>query len=127
MKERDMTPSELEVMRAVWEITEEGEIATTKTVRKRVNEGREEKLYGQIIYVHIGHLAEKGYVRIERTKEDKRVYIPLVKKEDYVAKQAKNWAKFWKQSTASYAMMALGKNIKKEEKEELRRYLDEMD
>lgn len=122
-----MTPSELEVMRAVWEITEEGEIATTKTVRKRVNEGREEKLYGQIIYVHIGHLAEKGYVRIERTKEDKRVYIPLVKKEDYVAKQAKNWAKFWKQSTASYAMMALGKNIKKEEKEELRRYLDEMD
>ena len=37
-KDKDMTPSEQEIMRAVWEITEEGGTATTKTVRKRVNE-----------------------------------------------------------------------------------------
>ena len=126
-KDKDMTPSEQEVMRAVWEITEEGGVATTKTVRKRVNEGREEKLYGQIIYGHIGHLAEKGYVRIERTENDDRIYIPLVDKDSYVKDQAKHWADFWRQSRTSYAIMALGDGLKTEEKEELRRYLDELD
>lgn len=126
-KRADMTLSEQEVMRAIWEVTESGETATTKTVRKRINEGRAEKLYGQIIYAHAAHLAEKGYLEIGRTENGNRVYIPLVEKDCYVAEQARGWAEFWRESRTAYVMMALGKSLSKEEKEEFGRYLDELD
>ena len=66
---KEMTPAELEVMRAVWKVIEEGNVANTRTVRKKVNERRAEKLYGQVIYSHIEHLQEKGYVEVRRTEE----------------------------------------------------------
>ena len=124
---KEMTPAELEVMRAVWKVIEEGNVANTRTVRKKVNERRAEKLYGQVIYSHIEHLQEKGYVGVRRTEEGKRYYVPLVKKVDYVENQARSWADFWEQGRVEYATMALGKKLTKEEKEGLRKYLDELD
>lgn len=45
----------------------------------------------------------------------------------YVKRQAKYWAGFWNKTVPGYVMMAIGKNISKEERDELRRYLDELD
>ncbi|MCD2492182.1 BlaI/MecI/CopY family transcriptional regulator [Lacrimispora sp. NSJ-141] len=127
MKRKSLTASEQELMKAVWEITEEGNLASTKSIRKKLDEWREEKTTSQVVYVQIGHLEQKGYVKIERNENDDRTYIPLVGKEEYVKQQARHWAKFWNKSATGYAMMALGNKLTKEEKEELRSYLDELD
>ena len=42
-------------------------------------------------------------------------------------KQARGWADYWDQNPVEYAMLALGRNLTKEEKESLRSYLDELD
>ncbi len=124
---KDMTPAEMEIMRAVWKVIEEGNIANTRTVRKKVNERRSEKLYGQVVYSHIEHLQKKGYVEVRRTEEGDRYYVPLVEKRAFMERQAQEWANFWEQSRVEYATMALGKKLTGEEKERLRKYLDELD
>ena len=124
---KEMTPAELEVMRAVWNVIEEGNVANTRSVRKKVNERREDKLYGQVVYCHIEHLQQKGYVKVMRTEEGDRYYVPLMEKREFMEKQARGWADYWDQNPVEYAMLALGRNLTKEEKESLRSYLDELD
>ena len=86
---KEMTPAELEVMRAVWNVIEEGKVANTRSVRKKVNERREDKLYGQVVYCHIEHLQQKGYVKVMRTEEGDRYYVPLMEKREFMEKQAR--------------------------------------
>lgn len=125
-----LTGSEQEIMKAIWTISEKGESVTTAAIRKKLFEWRGEKVYSQAIYAHVTHLEEKGFARMERKEGATRVSIvPLVDKETYVRQQAAYWADYWDKSSTDYAMAALsgGGSLTKEEKEELRRYLDELD
>ena len=127
MKKKELTASEQELMKAVWEIEEEGGVPTTRTVRKKVDEWRAERITSQSVYVQMGNLQQKGYIEIKKDEKEDRVYTSIVKKEDYVKRQAKYWAGFLNKTVPGYVMMAIGKNISKEERDELRRYLDELD
>ena len=128
---KKITSAELEVMRGVWDVIENGETATTRTVRKSVNElrtkNKQDKLYGQIIYTHIENLQKKGYVKVMRTENGDRYYIPLISKENYIKHQMREWAHYWNKSLTGYTIMALGEKLSQEEKADLWRYLDELD
>ncbi len=129
-KTTGLTGGEQEIMKAIWKISEEGGPVTTSAIRKKLFEWRGEKVYSQAIYAQVSHLEEKGFARMERKEGSSRVIIvPLADKEEYVRKQAAYWADYWEKSGAGYAIAALsgGGSLTKEEKEELRRYLDELD
>lgn len=84
MKKKELTASEQELMKAVWEIEEEGGVPTTRTVRKKVDEWRTERITSQSVYVQMGNLQQKGYIEIKKDEKEDRVYTSIVKKEDYV-------------------------------------------
>ena len=129
-KTTGLTSGEQEIMKAIGTISEEGGLVTTAAIRKKLFEWRGEKVYSQAIYAQVTHLEEKGFARMERREGSSRVTIvPLADKEEYVRKQAAYWVDYWNKSGAGYAMAALsgGGSLTKEEKEELRRYLDELD
>ena len=129
-KKEGLTGGEQDIMKAIWEISETGEPVTTSGIRKKLFEWRGEKVYSQAIYAQVSHLEEKGFARMERKEGSSRVTIvPLTDKEEYIKKQAAYWAAYWEKSGASYAMAALSGSgsLTKEEKEDLRRYLDELD
>lgn len=129
MKRKDLTPTEQEVMKAVWELSEEGEIANTFSIRKKISKWRGEKIYGQTVYSYVAKLEEAGFVKVERSENDRIIVIPLVEKDTYMKQQAKQWADFWNKSRARCAIMMLAgaDEPTEEEKEELRRVLDELD
>ncbi len=130
VRKSDLTAVELEIMKAVWEITEdEGSIANTSSIRRKISEWRGEKVYGQSIYSYFSMLEEKGLIRSEQEKNGRRMIIPLISRDRYIERQAKFWARFWNKSSAGYAIMALNNDDKptEEEKEILRRLIDELD
>ncbi len=129
MKRKDLTKTEQEIMKAVWELTAEGETATTFTIRRKISQWRGEKIYGQSVYSYVSKLEKQGFVRVERSENDRIIVIPLVDQDTYMKQQARNWAEFWNRSGASCAIMMLNRAEKptEEEKEELRRFLDELD
>ena len=125
----ELTNMEEEIMKAVWELSDAGETANTYAIRKKVSSWRGEKIYGQSVYTYAAKLERLGYVRLERGENDRIVVIPLVSREDYMLRLSKAWAEFWNKSDAGCAMMMLNHAdaITEEEKEELRRFLDELD
>ncbi len=126
-KKETLTPVELEIMKAIWEISESGTAATTSNVRKKITGWREEAITGQQIQGYVARLEEMGFLKI--VKDDTRNrYIPLIDQDTYIGKQTKYWADFWNKSGAGYALMALSNAEKPTEKEleELKRYLDEL-
>lgn len=129
-KTTGLTSGEQEIMKAIWELSEQGETVTTSAIRKKLFEWRGEKVYSQAIYAQVTHLEEKGFARMERKEGSSRVHIiPLVDREEYIREQAAYWAAYWGKSGAGYAMSALsgGGSLTREEKDELRKYLDALD
>lgn len=130
VRKNDLTAVELEIMKAVWEITEdEDSIANTSSIRRKISEWRGEKVYGQSIYTYFTMLEEKGLIRLEQEENGRRIIIPLIPRDKYIEKQAKFWAKFWNKSSAGYAIMSLNSDEKltEEEKATIRRLIDELD
>lgn len=130
MKRDDLTQTEQETMRAIWELYENGETATTSSIRKKISKWRGEKIYGQTVYSYVTKLEESGFVKVERSENGRIIVVPLIEKEDYMKQQAKLWAGFWNRRGAKCALMMLSgtdDNPTEEEKEELRRFLDELD
>ena len=121
-----MTERELTVMKAIWDI---GDGATTAKIVKKLQEWYGEKLTPQAIGVYIDKLKKKNFIRITKPDNYYKVYEPLVSKEEFMKHQVQSIAKFWDQSTAQYGIMALSgdKKLTKEEADDLRRLLDDLD
>lgn len=121
-----MTERELTVMKAIWDI---GDGATTAKIVKKLQEWYGEKLTPQAIGVYIDKLKKKNFIRITKPDNYYKVYEPLVSKEEFMKQQVQSIAKFWDQSTAQYGIMALSgeKKLTKEEADDLRRLLDDLD
>ena len=121
-----MTERELTVMKAIWDI---GDGATTAKIVKKLQEWYGEKLTPQAIGVYIDKLKKKNFIRITKPDNYYKVYEPLVSKEEFMKHQVQSIAKFWDQSTAQYGIMALSgeKKPTKEEADDLRRLLDDLD
>ena len=121
-----MTERELTVMKAIWDI---GDGATTAKIVKKLQEWYGEKLTPQAIGVYIDKLKKKNFIRITKPDNYYKVYEPLVSKEEFMKHQVQSIAKFWDQSTARYGIMALSgeKKLTKEEADDLRRLLDDLD
>lgn len=69
-KKETLTPVELEIMKAIWEISESGTAATTSNVRKKITGWREEAITGQQIQGYVARLEEMGFLKI--VKDDTR-------------------------------------------------------
>ena len=125
-KNNRMTERELTVMKAIWAI---GEDVTTSKIVKQLHEWYGEKLTPQAIGVYIEKLKKKGYIRITKPDNYYKVYEPLMTQEEFMQQQVKSIASFWNKSTARYGIMALNgaEELTKEEAEELRRLLDDLD
>ena len=121
-----MTERELTVMKAIWDI---GDGATTAKIVKKLQEWYGEKLTPQAIGVYIDKLKKKNFIRITKPDNYYKVYEPLVSKEEFMKHQVQSIAKFWDQSTAQYGIMALSgeKKLTKEEADDVRRLLDDLD
>ena len=121
-----MTERELTVMKAIWDI---GDGATTAKIVKKLQEWYGEKLTPQAIGVYIDKLKKKNFIRITKPDNYYKVYEPLVSKEEFMKQQVQSIAKFWDQSMAQYGIMALSgeKKLTKEEADDLRRLLDDLD
>ncbi|MCD2493722.1 BlaI/MecI/CopY family transcriptional regulator [Lacrimispora sp. NSJ-141] len=130
LEKAKLTATELELMRVIWEVGEIGQETTTSNIRKTYQEYLNEQVLPQTVNTYAGHLEKKGYIRIIKSENGRRIHIPLVNKHDYMKEQTRYWRKFWNQSSAAYAMMALKgdeEGLSKEDLEEFRRFLDELD
>ncbi|QNM06634.1 BlaI/MecI/CopY family transcriptional regulator [Qiania dongpingensis] len=130
MAKARLTATELDLMRMIWEVEEDGQETSTSNIRKKYQEYLNEQVLPQTVNTYAGHLEKKGYIQILKSENGRRTHIPLVSKKDYMEEQTRYWRKFWNQSSAAYAMMALKgdeEGLSKEDLAEFRRFLDEFD
>ena len=121
-----LTARELTVMNAIWDI---GEGAGTSQIVKKLYEWYGEKLTPQAIGVYIDKLQRKEFITVTKPGNYYKLYEPRITKEQYMHEEVETQAGFWNMSTARYGIMALSgsEKITKEEADELRKLLDDID
>ena len=119
-KNMKLPDSELEVMQVLWRLE-------SPVPRHKVEEEMEKvhPVAQTTLLTMLTRLSEKGFVRIEKQGRSS-VYIPLVAREDYQAKQSKRFFdQLFGGSIPAFASALTASGISKEELEELRRLLEE--
>ena len=121
-----LTARELTIMNAIWDIKED--VGTAQIVKK-LYEWYGEKLTPQAVGVYIDKLEKKGFIKISKPGNYYKVYEPLISRSEYIHEEVENQADFWNMSIAKYGIMALNgaETITKEEADELRKLLDDID
>ena len=120
-----LTDSELLVMKTVWESEEPLPVQEIMT-RTTLKYGKKWKV--QTISTFLGRMVKKGYLNMER-KGRVFYYDPLVTEEVYRKRELDRQITFWGEGSldglvASFAKMT---RLTEEEKERIRRLLDDMD
>lgn len=119
----ELTNLEELMMRCIWE--HEGEMPFLQ-MGKDLKEKFHKEYKRTSIRGYLFRLEDKGYIKVERRGRNSYIQ-PLVKEEEYGKKQAEKVVDTWFNGSAEEFFCALGKKITKEEGEQLKQMLDEMD
>ncbi|MBQ6878558.1 MAG: BlaI/MecI/CopY family transcriptional regulator [Oscillospiraceae bacterium] len=111
---------ELEVMQAIWEAKEP---VSAGSILDKVKEKRTWGL--STLMTVLGRLIEKGYLSVDKTGGT-NIYTPVVSEKDYKNKEGRSFLEkvYGNSLSAFVASLYDGGNIKKEELEELRRFIE---
>ena len=126
MTKDELTPSETLIMKSIWD--DAGEELSLSEILERVNRTYSKDWKSQTVSTFLAKLVQKGYVKMKR--QGRRIaYEILVKEEDYSAWQADQFVEFWNDGSIGQFLTAFYRDKKatKEEIEELRRIIDELD
>lgn len=121
----ELTASETLVMKCIWDAEKEVSLAD---IFEMVNSKFQKDWKYQTVSTFLAKLVQKGYVRMRR--EGHRVfYEVLVSEEDYKTQQARQFVNFWNKGSIGQFLTAFykEKKILKEEIEELKRKIEELD
>lgn len=122
---QELTHSELLVMKAVWDIDKETSLSE---ILAHVNAEFQKEWKPQTVSTFLTKLVRKNYLILKRKGRD-WVYEILVTAEEYQKQEMTNLLMFWGGNSVGSVISALCKDrqIKDEEREEIRRLLDELD
>lgn len=116
---RKLPDAELEVMQAIWK-------CKPPVLRTEIDEILKEThpMAVTTLLTQLTRLAEKGFVRIEKTSRSAR-YYPLVSRQEYLAAQSRRFLdKLCGGSLSTFAAALCDSGLTKEELAELRDLLD---
>mgnify|MGYP002801788030 FL=1 len=119
---RRLPDTELEVMQALW-------ASDTPVLRTQLEERltQTHPMAATTLLPLLSRLSEMGFVRVDKEGR-KRLYAPLVTREDYLAAQSRSFIqKLCGGSLSTFASALCDSGLSKEELEELRELLKEGD
>ena len=125
MTKDEMTPSETLIMKCIWDA---GREMSLSEILAQVNQTYDKDWKSQTVSTFLAKLVQKGFVRMKR--EGRRIsYEVLVSEGEYSSHQADQFVSFWNRGSIGQFLTAFYRDKKatKEEIEELRRIIDEMD
>ena len=125
MTKDDMTPSETLIMKCIWD---SGQELSLSEIVELVNGTYGKEWKSQTVSTFLAKLVQKQFVRMKR--EGRRItYEILVEEEEYRARQADQFVSFWNKGSVGQFLTAFfhEKKATKEEIEELRKVIDELD
>ncbi len=122
---RDLTSAETIVMKTIWDADHEMSLSE---IVKRANETYQKGWKPQTVSTYLTKLVQKEFVRMHREGRF-FFYEILVAEEDYRSEQARKFIKFWDEGSVNHFLAAFykGKKVTQEEKEELKKVIDELD
>lgn len=116
---RKLPDAELEVMQAVWECTPPVSRADIEAILQESH-----PMAPTTLLTLLTRLSEKGFLRIEKTGRRSQ-YIPLVKKDRYLAEQSRRFLdKLCGGSLSAFATALCDSGLTREEIDELRDLLE---
>ena len=121
----ELTPSETLIMKCIWD---SGQEMALGEILAQVNETYGKHWKSQTVSTFLGKLVYKGFVRMKR-KGRRITYEILVDEKTYSAQQADQFVAFWNEGSVGQFLTAFyhDKKATKEELEELRKIIDELD
>ena len=116
---RRLPDTELEVMQAVWALGGPAARAEIDEILRKKH-----PMAQTTLLTLLSRLAEKGFLKIEKTGRSAR-YIPLVGKEEYQAEQSRRFLdQLFGGNLPAFALALSGSGLSREELAELRDLLD---
>lgn len=120
-----LTDSELLAMKTIWE---SGEPLSVQEIMERTNQKYGKQWKVQTVSTFLGRMVKKGYLKMERRG---RIfyYDPLVTEESYRKRELDRQIAFWGDGSMDRLVASFTKvtRLTEEEKERIRRLLDDMD
>ena len=122
MEYKTLPNSELELMMILWKA---GVPMTRTEIEERLPEGR--NISKTTILSFLSRLEEKGFVKVEKDGRN-NCYIPLVEEKDYLEQESSSILKKLYDNSVKKFVAALydGKELSKDQIEELKNYLDSL-
>ncbi|MFP3154141.1 BlaI/MecI/CopY family transcriptional regulator [Lachnospiraceae bacterium ZAX-1] len=125
MKMKDLTPSETIVMKCIWDSDHEMSLSE---ILNLANGQHQKNWKSQTVSTFLTKLVQKDYLRLKR---DGKIYTyeVLITEEAYKNKQAHEFVSFWNNGSVGQFLSTfyVNKNIEKEELEEIKKIIDELD
>ena len=123
-KRSELSECELVTMKCIWDANRP---ITCQEIMEQLRTVYELDYKDTTVYTFLKNLKNKGFVTSYR--KGLTYYEPLRKEEEYRNEQLKKNQKFWFKGSATSMVAALfqTKKVSPEEKEELRRMIDELD
>ncbi len=120
-----LTDSELLAMKTIWE---SGEPLSVQEIMERTNQKYGKQWKVQTVSTFLGRMVKKGYLKMER-KGRVFYYDPLVTEESYRKRELDRQIAFWGDGSLDGLVVSFAKaaRLTEEEKERIRRILDDMD
>lgn len=125
MKKNELTAAETIVMKSIWDAETELPLSG---IMAYIEEHFRKDWKSQTVSTFLSKLVQKEFIRMKREGR-KITYEVLVTEEEYKAAQSEKFVSFWNGGSVSEFLTAFykDKKITKEEIEELRRVIDELD
>lgn len=121
----ELTQAETLIMKCIWDVEKEMQLSE---VLEMVNARHQKEWKPQTVSTFLGKLVQKEFLKMKRNGR-KVTYEVLIREEDYQAMQAEKFVSFWNQGSVGQFLTAFyrEKKVSKEELEELRKAIDELD
>ena len=124
IKRAELSECELTVMKCIWD---EKEPVSCFQIIDQLKEKYDLEYKDTTVYTFLKALKEKGFIDSKRTGIT--YYWPIKQEEDYREEILKRTEKFWFDGSASQMVATLlrAKDISDEEREKIKRVIDELD
>ena len=125
MNEQTLSDCELLVMRVIWN---SGEELSLQDIVERVNRDYHREWKAKTVSVFLGRIVQKGLLTRER-RGRLFFYFPTVKEDEYKNREINKFVDFWGDGRLDVFLAALGqaRNLTQEDKDELRKFVDDLD
>lgn len=119
MKEQRLPDSEFEVMQAIWDQTPP---VTTGQLMALVGHNRGWKV--QTMVTLLARLAERGFVRAERTGGRERAFYPLISRETYLRMETESFFdRYHRKSVSSLIAALAGEKLSDDDLDDLTAFI----